>query len=90
MCGNVVPYKFGAFVLKGESSCSQYSTCFDRKTAQCFSLQDQDETEKQECGVLQEDYLQTEGRSSRSSHGSEGEEEEDEGHEKAAPLSISK
>ncbi|XP_027872424.1 pericentriolar material 1 protein isoform X1 [Xiphophorus couchianus] len=53
---------------------------------------DQDETEKQECGVLQEDYLQTEGRSSRSSHGSEGEEEEeeeDEGHEKAAPLSIS-
>uniref|UniRef100_A0A3B3YN81 Pericentriolar material 1 protein C-terminal domain-containing protein n=1 Tax=Poecilia mexicana TaxID=48701 RepID=A0A3B3YN81_9TELE len=66
---------------------------FDRfdleKTAQCFS-QDQDETEKQESGVLQEDYLQTEGRSSRSSHGSEGEEEEDddEGHEEAAPLSI--
>ncbi|XP_014868006.1 PREDICTED: pericentriolar material 1 protein isoform X5 [Poecilia mexicana] len=52
---------------------------------------DQDETEKQESGVLQEDYLQTEGRSSRSSHGSEGEEEEDddEGHEEAAPLSIS-
>ncbi|PWA27232.1 hypothetical protein CCH79_00013876 [Gambusia affinis] len=46
---------------------------------------DQDETEKQESGVLQEDYLQTEGRSS---HGSEGE-EEDEGHEEAAPLSIS-
>uniref|UniRef100_A0A3B3VUQ9 Pericentriolar material 1 n=1 Tax=Poecilia latipinna TaxID=48699 RepID=A0A3B3VUQ9_9TELE len=59
------------------------------QTAQCFS-QDQDETEKQESGVLQEDYLQTEGRSSRSSHGSEGEEEEedDEGHEEAAPLSI--
>uniref|UniRef100_A0A3B5QX70 Pericentriolar material 1 n=1 Tax=Xiphophorus maculatus TaxID=8083 RepID=A0A3B5QX70_XIPMA len=53
---------------KTSPHCSQYSTCFDlEKTAQCFSLQDQDETEKQECGVLQEDYLQTEGRSSRSS-----------------------
>uniref|UniRef100_A0A3P9MSA6 Pericentriolar material 1 n=1 Tax=Poecilia reticulata TaxID=8081 RepID=A0A3P9MSA6_POERE len=35
------------------------------------NLEDQDETEKQESGVMQEDYLQTEGRSSRSSHGSE-------------------
>ncbi|XP_054912333.1 pericentriolar material 1 protein isoform X2 [Poeciliopsis prolifica] len=48
---------------------------------------DQNQTEKQESGVLQEDYLQTEGRSSPGSEGEE--EEEDEGQEEAAPLSIS-
>lgn len=52
---------------------------------------DQDETAKEGCAVLQESYLQTEGRSSRSSEASPGEEEEeeDEGHEKGVPLSIS-
>ncbi|KAM4750962.1 pericentriolar material 1 protein isoform 2-T4 [Anableps anableps] len=50
---------------------------------------DQDETEKQGSAVLQENYLQTEGRSSRSSQASEGEEEEEEGHEEGVPLSIS-
>uniref|UniRef100_A0A3B3US53 Pericentriolar material 1 n=1 Tax=Poecilia latipinna TaxID=48699 RepID=A0A3B3US53_9TELE len=55
---------------QGKQLFSEFDLFDLEQTAQCFS-QDQDETEKQESGVLQEDYLQTEGRSSRSSHGSE-------------------
>ncbi|XP_047222265.1 pericentriolar material 1 protein isoform X1 [Girardinichthys multiradiatus] len=47
---------------------------------------DHDETEKKGSAALQENYLQTEVRSSEAS---EGEEDEDEGYGKGVPLSIS-